>query len=62
MSHRDEERGVSEYDSRGFREKLMLDGFQAGLSSLAISRKREALQRHSRILAGESGAPSGSPI
>jgi len=43
--YHDEEWGVPEYDSRALWEKLMLDGFQAGLSWLVILRKREALRK-----------------
>ncbi|WP_263365470.1 DNA-3-methyladenine glycosylase I [Edaphobacter bradus] len=43
-SYHDEEWGVPEYDSRSLWEKLMLDGFQAGLSWLTILRKREAFR------------------
>jgi DNA-3-methyladenine glycosylase I len=42
--YHDEEWGVPEYDSRALWEKLMLDGFQAGLSWLIILRKREAFR------------------
>ena len=45
MSYHDEEWGVPEYDSRALWEKLMLDGFQAGLSWSIILRKRDALRR-----------------
>src|SRR5712664_4104918 len=43
--YHDEEWGVPEYDSRALWEKLMLDGFQAGLSWLTILRKREAFRK-----------------
>ena len=43
-AYHDEEWGVPEYDSRALWEKLMLDGFQAGLSWLTILRKREAFR------------------
>jgi DNA-3-methyladenine glycosylase I len=43
--YHDTEWGVPEYDSRALWEKLMLDGFQAGLSWLTILRKREDLRR-----------------
>ena len=43
--YHDEEWGVPEYDSRALWEKLMLDGFQAGLSWLIVLRKREALRK-----------------
>ncbi len=44
-SYHDEEWGVPEYDSRALWEKLMLDGFQAGLSWLTILRKRDAFRK-----------------
>ena len=43
--YHDEEWGVPEYDSRALWEKLILDGFQAGLSWITILRKREAFRR-----------------
>jgi DNA-3-methyladenine glycosylase I len=43
--YHDTEWGVPEYDSRALWEKLMLDGFQAGLSWLIILRKREAFRK-----------------
>src|ERR1700727_425892 len=39
-----EEWGVPEYDSRALWEKLVLDGFQAGLSWLIILKKRDAFR------------------
>src|SRR3546814_6729320 len=36
--------GVPEYDSRALWEKLVLDGFQAGLAWITILRKREAFR------------------
>jgi DNA-3-methyladenine glycosylase I len=42
--YHDAEWGVPEYDSRALWEKLMLDGFQAGLSWSIILRKREAFR------------------
>jgi len=42
--YHDREWGVPERDSRALWEKLMLDGFQAGLSWLTILRKREAFR------------------
>ncbi len=42
--YHDQEWGVPERDSRKLWEKLMLDGFQAGLSWLTVLRKREALR------------------
>jgi DNA-3-methyladenine glycosylase I len=42
--YHDTEWGVPEHDSRALWEKLMLDGFQAGLSWLTILRKRDAFR------------------
>jgi DNA-3-methyladenine glycosylase I len=44
-AYHDEEWGVPERDRRALWEKLMLDGFQAGLSWITILRKREAFRR-----------------
>ena len=41
VRYHDEEWGVPEYDSRALWEKLILDGFQAGLSWITILRKRD---------------------
>lgn len=41
LAYHDEEWGVPEYDDRALFEKLVLDGFQAGLSWITILRKRE---------------------
>ena len=41
IDYHDEEWGVPEYDGRALYEKLMLDGFQAGLSWITILKKRE---------------------
>jgi DNA-3-methyladenine glycosylase I len=43
-AYHDEEWGVPEWDSRALFEKLMLDGFQAGLSWITILRKRDAFR------------------
>jgi len=43
-AYHDDEWGVPEYDSRALWEKLMLDGFQAGLSWITILRKRAAFR------------------
>jgi DNA-3-methyladenine glycosylase I len=43
-AYHDQEWGVPERDSRALWEKLMLDGFQAGLSWITILRKREAFR------------------
>jgi DNA-3-methyladenine glycosylase I len=39
--YHDDEWGVPEYDPRALYEKLVLDGFQAGLSWITILKKRE---------------------
>src|SRR6185369_7377758 len=44
-AYHDTEWGVPEYDSRALWEKLMLDGFQAGLSWAIILRKRDAFRK-----------------
>jgi len=41
VAYHDEEWGVPEYDDRALFEKLLLDGFQAGLSWITILRKRD---------------------
>ncbi|MFD0981699.1 DNA-3-methyladenine glycosylase I [Tropicimonas aquimaris] len=41
VDYHDTEWGVPEYDSRALWEKLILDGFQAGLSWITILKKRE---------------------
>jgi DNA-3-methyladenine glycosylase I len=43
-AYHDTEWGVPERDSRALWEKLMLDGFQAGLSWLTILRRREGFR------------------
>jgi DNA-3-methyladenine glycosylase I len=45
LAYHDEEWGVPEYDDRALFEKLVLDGFQAGLSWLIILRKRDNFRR-----------------
>jgi DNA-3-methyladenine glycosylase I len=44
-AYHDDEWGVPEFDSRALYEKLILDGFQAGLSWITILRKRENFRR-----------------
>lgn len=44
-AYHDDEWGVPEYDSRALWEKLMLDGFQAGLSWRTILYKRDAFRK-----------------
>jgi DNA-3-methyladenine glycosylase I len=43
-AYHDTEWGVPEYDSRALWEKLVLDGFQAGLAWITILRKREGFR------------------
>jgi DNA-3-methyladenine glycosylase I len=45
VAYHDEEWGVPEFDDRALYEKLMLDGFQAGLSWITILRKRDNFRR-----------------
>ncbi len=44
VKYHDTEWGVPEYDSRALWEKLILDGFQAGLSWITILKKRDAFR------------------
>ncbi|PZO01930.1 MAG: DNA-3-methyladenine glycosylase I [Alphaproteobacteria bacterium] len=44
VAYHDTEWGVPEYDPRALWEKLVLDGFQAGLAWITILRKRETLR------------------
>ena len=44
VAYHDDEWGVPEYDARALWEKLVLDGFQAGLAWITILRKREAFR------------------
>ncbi|MBB3993230.1 DNA-3-methyladenine glycosylase I [Sulfitobacter undariae] len=44
VEYHDTEWGVPEYDSRALWEKLILDGFQAGLSWITILKKRDAFR------------------
>jgi len=45
VAYHDQEWGVPEYDDRALYEKLVLDGFQAGLSWITILRKRDNFRR-----------------
>jgi DNA-3-methyladenine glycosylase I len=45
LAYHDQEWGVPEYDDRALFEKLVLDGFQAGLSWITILRRREAFRK-----------------
>ncbi|RBP06431.1 DNA-3-methyladenine glycosylase I [Roseiarcus fermentans] len=44
VAYHDEEWGAPEYDDRALFEKLVLDGFQAGLAWITILRKRPAFR------------------
>ena len=44
-AYHDTEWGVPEWDDRALFEKLILDGFQAGLSWITILRKRDSFRR-----------------
>jgi DNA-3-methyladenine glycosylase I len=44
VDYHDREWGVPEWDDRALWEKLILDGFQAGLSWITILRKRESFR------------------
>jgi len=57
VSYHDEEWGVPEFASRALFEKLVLDGFQAGLSWITILKKRDNFRAafagfHPQTLAG----------
>ena len=45
VAYHDHEWGVPEHDDRALFEKLLLDGFQAGLAWITILRKRENFRR-----------------
>ena len=45
VAYHDSEWGVPEHDARTLYEKLVLDGFQAGLSWITILRKRENFRK-----------------
>jgi DNA-3-methyladenine glycosylase I len=45
VAYHDDECGVPEFDDRALYEKLVLDGFQAGLSWITILRKRDNFRR-----------------
>lgn len=44
VAYHDEEWGVPEWDARALWEKLVLDGFQAGLSWITILKRRDAFR------------------
>jgi len=45
VAYHDKEWGVPEFDARALYEKLVLDGFQAGLSWITILKKRENFRK-----------------
>ncbi|KQT07929.1 DNA-3-methyladenine glycosylase [Methylobacterium sp. Leaf399] len=45
VAYHDTEWGMPEHDGRALYEKLILDGFQAGLSWITILRRRDAFRR-----------------
>ncbi len=56
IAYHDTEWGVPEYDGRALYEKLILDGFQAGLSWITILKRGEGFRR-----AFDGFAPRPSP-
>ncbi len=58
-AYHDTEWGVPEHDSRALWEKLVLDGFQAGLSWITILRKRDAFRQGFRQFDPEAVAEFG---
>jgi DNA-3-methyladenine glycosylase I len=59
-AYHDEEWGVPEYDDCALYEKLVLDGFQAGLSWITILRKRQNFRRAFADFAPEKIARYGA--
>ena len=57
IAYHDTEWGVPEYDDRALYEKLILDGFQAGLSWITILRKRDNFRRAFDDFSPEPGQP-----
>ncbi len=60
MDYHDSEWGVPEHDPRALYEKLVLDGFQAGLSWITILRKRDSFRAAFDNFAPEKIARYGS--
>jgi DNA-3-methyladenine glycosylase I len=60
LAYHDTEWGVPERDSRALYEKLVLDGFQAGLSWITILRKRENFRKAFHGFAPEKVARYGA--
>ena len=62
VAYHDEEWGVPERDPRALWEKLVLDGFQAGLAWITILKKREAFRAaFAELRSGGGGALSARP-
>ena len=61
IAYHDEEWGVPERNDRALYEKLVLDGFQAGLSWITILRKRENFRRAFDDFAPETVARDTDP-
>jgi DNA-3-methyladenine glycosylase I len=61
QAYHDEEWGVPERDPRALWEKLMLDGFQAGLAWITVLRKREAFRAAFEGFRPERVAEFGEP-
>jgi DNA-3-methyladenine glycosylase I len=59
--YHDEEWGAPERDSRALWEKLMLDGFQAGLAWITVLRKRDAFREAFAGFEPERVARFGEP-
>src|SRR3984957_3612686 len=59
-AYHDTEWGVPEYDTRALWEKLVLDGFQAGLAWITILKKREAFRAAFADFDPEVGARYGA--
>ncbi|MEM7675479.1 MAG: DNA-3-methyladenine glycosylase I [Myxococcota bacterium] len=60
VEYHDTEWGVPEYDDRALFEKLLLDGFQAGLSWITILKKRDNFRRAFHDFAPERMAAYGA--
>ncbi|MCJ8140518.1 DNA-3-methyladenine glycosylase I [Falsirhodobacter halotolerans] len=61
VAYHDTEWGVPEYDSRSLWEKLILDGFQAGLSWITILRRRDGFRAAFEGFHPEAIATWGEP-
>ena len=61
VAYHDKEWGVPEYDPRALYEKLVLDGFQAGLAWITILRKRENFRKAFSNFNPEKIARYGEP-